>query len=317
MARSADDQKKRLAELKKEVALRGLERYPSVLKTISELPLELQSPAVTTLADREQIQTIIIFPPQIQRGWHYVPKQALLFRATGVNHLLASIWPDQEPQVTCLNGHGLMYLQVTLMLLYGHLEIVAHGQDSPTRIGMEFNTVAWSYLSTPLQNLLESTRVHLRAPANQARYLSTAKNVPAELPLKFSNGIQIYGSLPGEQLEELVFQPALWKQWSYFFRRPVIANTLLLMTGNYVIVIREEVGISQGWILTYIPRECITEMQNQPYDMYNELIMRLKRSDQTAEYNLLLAKETVEAWQLHWMRHGGCWRDLSAHMVVN
>jgi hypothetical protein len=55
---------------------------------------------VLALTEREAIQTIIVFPQQIQRGWDYVPKQALLFTTTGLIHLLASIWQNQEPQLT-------------------------------------------------------------------------------------------------------------------------------------------------------------------------------------------------------------------------
>src|SRR5512139_3169665 len=103
MATSADIEK-RLAELKREVPRRGFDRHASLLKNTLELPVELQSPAVTALASREAIQTIVMFPQQIQRGWEYVPKQALLFTATGAIHLLASIWPDQEPQITRVDG---------------------------------------------------------------------------------------------------------------------------------------------------------------------------------------------------------------------
>jgi hypothetical protein len=126
------DLKSRLAQLKRQVPTRGFERHSLILKSISELPGELQSPAVTALGTNEAFRAIIAFPPQIHRGWDYFPKQALLFTATDVIHLLASIWPDQEPQVTRVNGGGLMYMKVTLLLLYGFLEIVAQGQTDPT-----------------------------------------------------------------------------------------------------------------------------------------------------------------------------------------
>ena len=159
MTTARDDLDKRLAKLKKEVPTRGFERHPLVLKNISDLSTELRSPAVTTLARSEALQTIIAFPPQIHRGSHYIPKQALLFTPTDVIHLLASIWPNQEPQITYLKGSGLMYMKVTLVLLYGFLEIVAQGHGSPTRLSVEFNTVAWERLSPHLRQLLQATKV--------------------------------------------------------------------------------------------------------------------------------------------------------------
>ena len=310
MPPSKNDLEKRLAQLKQEVPTRGFERHPSVLNTVSDLPTELQSPAVTTLATSEAMQTIIAFPPQIHRGWHYVPKQALLFAPTDVIHLLASIWPDQEPQVTYLKGYGLMYMKVTLLLLYGFLEIVAQGYSSPTRLGMEFNTVAWDRLSPPLRQLLQATKATPGAPTDKTTYSPTAQHALEKLPLKFSNGVKIYGLLPGEELEELVFQPGTWKRWLLVFRRPISANTLLLLTSNYVVVIQEELEVAQGWIVSYVPRNSIIGMQNRPRSLWNELTVQLKRGDQTAEYKLLLKNEAAQCWRVRWIQHGGQWQDL-------
>jgi hypothetical protein len=304
------DVEERLAQLKRQVPTRGFERHPWILKNVSDLPTELQSPAVVSLAAGEAIQTIIVFPPQIHRGWHYVPKQALLFTPLDVIHVQASIWPDQEPQVTHLKGSGLMYMRVTLLLLYGHLEIVAQGHTSPTRLGMEFNTVAWYRLSLPLRQLLLATRATPGAPGGETTYAPAVQQAFEGLPLKFSNGVKIYGLLPGEELKELVFQPGTWKRWLLLFRRPVSANTLLSLTSNYVTVIQEELDVELGWIISYIPRSSIAGMQSQPRGPWSELTVQLKRGDQTAEYKLLLEGEAVQAWRRRWMEYGGQWEDL-------
>jgi hypothetical protein len=310
MATSTHDLESRLAQLKRQVPTRGFERHPSVLKSVSDLATELQSPAVTTLATGKALQTIIAFPPQIHRGRHYVPKQALLFTPTGVIHLLASIWPDQEPQITHVDGGGLMYMKATLLLLYGFLEIVAQGQTSPTRLGMEFNTVAWYQLSRPLRQLLQATQTTPGTPAGKTSYSPAAHEALAKLPLKFSNGAKLYGLLPGEELEELVFQPGTWKRWLLLFRQPITANTLLLLTSNYVVVVQEELRVPQGWIFSYIPRNSIAGMQSRPCGLWNELSIQLKRGDQSVDYRLLLKSEAVEAWRVQWMRHDGQWQDL-------
>jgi hypothetical protein len=309
MIRRVNAQEKRLAELKKEVTRRGFDRHASRLSNLSELPAELQSPALSVLVESEDIRSIILFPQQIQRGWHYVPKQVLLFTATGVVHLLASIWPDQEPQVTCLSGCGLMYLKVTLLLLYGYLEIVAQGQDAPIRLGMEFNTVSWYSIADPLRQLLKASKTAFSVPEDQVGYAPNARTVFQELPFKFFNGVQLYGLLPGEELEELVFQAATWKRWLYFLRRPVTADTLLMLTTNYMVVIQEELNVRQGWIISYIPRRSICGIQSQPGDLWNVLSVQLGQGNQEAEYKLLLASETVDRWRQQWVQHGGKWQD--------
>jgi hypothetical protein len=310
MTTARDDLDKRLAQLKREVPTRGFERHPSVLKNISDLPTELQSPAVMTLVNSKAVQTIITFPPQIHRGSHYVPKQALLFMPTEVIHLLASIWSDQEPQITYLMGYNLMYMKVTLVLLYGFLDIVAQGHDSPTLLKVEFNTVAWNRLSSPLRQLLQATIATPKAPTEKNTYTPAIQQALEKLPLKFLNGVKIYGLLPGEELEELVFQPGNWKRWLLLVRRPISANTLLLLTSNFMVVIQEDPLVGQGWIISYLPRNSIVGMQNQPCRLYNELTIQLKREEQTAEYKLLLKSEIAQAWRERWVQHNGLWQDV-------
>ncbi len=310
MTKLEDNLEKRLAQLKREVPTRGLERHLLVLKDVSDLPAELQSPAVVSLAAGEAIQTIIAFPPQIHRGWHYVPKQALLFTPMSVIHLQASIWPGQEPQTTYLKGGGLMYMRATLLLLYGFLEIVAQGHTSPTRLGMEFNTVAWYRVSQPLRQLLQATKTSPGAPTGEATYAPSAQRAVEELPLKFSNGVKIYGLLPGEELKDLVFQPGTWKRWLLLFRRAISANTLLLLTSNYMVVIEEDLVVKQGWIISYIPRSSIFGMQSQSRGPWNELTVQLRRGEQTAECKLKLKDEAVQAWRVRWTQCGGQWQDL-------
>ena len=311
MARPIDNQEKRLAELKKEVTRRGFDRHASVLQDISELPAELQSAAVTGLAACTPIQVIVAFPPQIQRGWHYVPKQALLFTLAEVIHLRASIWPNQEPEITHIEGCGLMYMKVALLLLYGLLEIVAQGQTSPSRLSMEFNTVAWYSLSRPVQQLLQKPRQLPGGSTEDSMYSPGVRSSIQQLPFKFLNGARIYGSLPGEQFKELVFQPAMWERWLYFFRRPILANTLLLLTDNYMVVIQEELGLEQGWIISYIPRSCIVGIQLRSSELWDELSIQLKRNDQSANYNLRLRHEAAEDWCKQWVEHGGQWQDMT------
>ncbi len=300
MAGFTEDTEKRLAQLKKEVTRRGFDRHASILKNVSELQTELQSPAIAAC---EGIQTIIAFPPQIQRGWHYVPKQALLFTATGVTHLLASIWPGQEPQVTSLEGCNLRYMKIKLILLYGYLELGVQGESTPVRLSMEFNTVDWHRLWSPLQRLLHDTQPASILPEASDPSSPIFERALKELPLKFSNGLQLYGLLPGEELEEAVFQSGTWKRWLVFFQKPVFANTLLMLTSHYMVVIQEELDVKQGWIISYIPRSNIAGVKNQLCDAWNELSVQLKRRDQSMEYKLILKSEIAEAWCRRWTQH--------------
>jgi hypothetical protein len=302
---------KRLAELKKQVPVRGIERHPSLLSSLSDLPAELLSPALTALSRSQVIQTIIAFPPQIQHGWHYVPKQALVFTPGGVIHILASIWPGQEPELSPVDIKGILYTRVTLLLLYGFLEVVARGSDSPTRLGLEFNTVAWGQLAEPFDRLLAAI-ANAAAPAGRGAPSAAAQEALEGLPMKFANGVRLFALLPSERLEGLAFQPGLWriqKVWPFSFRKPVTASTLICLTSHFVVLIQEELGVAQGWIVSYIVRDSIVAIQNQPRLLFNELVFRMQRGDQTATFTLPLGAAATQTWRREWMGHGGHWDD--------
>ncbi len=306
---SPEEFEKRLSQLKKAVPSRGLARHPSLLRQISELPPELQSSALKSTLAGEEIKQIISFPPQIHRGNHYVPKQALLFTSSGVIHLLASLWPEQEPTVAYLKVSGLLYVKTTLILLYGFLEIITQGTTSPNRLEVEFNTVAWDLMARPIRHMLEINQERHWDLKSGILFYQWREGALEKLPLKFSNGARIYGILPGEELEELSFQSTVWERKLVLFRRIIIANTLLLLTSNYMVIIQEELNVSQGYIITYIPRKSILWIRHQSTTDWAELTVDLTRAGQTTTCKIRLTREVARDWQKCWIQHGGQWQD--------
>ncbi len=316
---SSQSMQKRLAQLVKEIPTLGMKQYPSTLKSVSDLPGELQSPSITALKTDQTIQTIIDFPPQIQNMRYYVPRQALLFNNTGVVHVKASIWPDQEPQVTLIMGCNILYMKVRLLLLYGFLEVVAHEGDAPVRIEVEFNTVAWEMLSQPLHRLLQTSLPTANAQADKRANELAAQKAMDALSFKFNNGMRIYAFLPGEVLEELVFQPGIsrtWKLGPFQFRKPITADTVVSMTSNFVVALQEELEKWYGWILTYIPRNKILGMQSRPGGLCDELAVQLGQPRNSTEYKIPLGRDAIETWRERWIQQGGQWQTLPFETAI-
>jgi hypothetical protein len=309
---SKEDIEKRLAQLKQEVPTRGWERHPTILKSLSDLPAELRAASVIESAKGKPYDTIISFPPQIQRGRHYIPRQALLFTTRTVTHVLASIWPGEAPEVTLLQGRDLLYIKVTLLLLYGRLEIVAKGLAAPVQFAMEFNTVAWDQFATPLRQLLQATKPSPNLPSDPTTISASAAAAAENLPLKFSNGLRIHGLLPGEELEEMLFQAGIKERLLLLFNRSIVANTLVLLTSHFVTVVQEELKVAQGWIVSYIPRPNIVRVEHHPCEKWDELTFRLEREGQEAAYSLRLKYEAALAWKAILAAHGGGWLEVSA-----
>jgi hypothetical protein len=149
---------------------------------------------------------------------------------------------------------------------------------------------------------LRISKTTSKVPADQVAYSPHSRQAVEKLPLKFFNGVQLYGLLPGEELEDLVFQEGTWNHRLYFFRRLITADTLLLLTTNYMVVIQEDLKLKVGWIVSYIPRDCIAGMGSSPGDACTQLIVQLKRKNQTTDIKFLLTEETANAWLALWPR---------------
>ena len=67
-------------------------------------------------------------------------------------------------------------------------------------------------------------------------------------------------------------------------------------------------------MISYIPRENISEMQSQPRDLWNELTIHLERNDQTEKCKLLLKDKSIRDWGALWLANDGRWDDREAEL---
>ena len=296
----------RVKQLIGEVNRRGADRYSSIYNDISALPPELKSSKLNQLVNNDEIKVIVYFPPQIHRGWQYVPKQTLIFMKDKVVHSLASIWLESEPQIASINNNDLMYIEITLILLYGFLKIEAVNREGISIIEVEFNTVSWHHLSRPIYRMLHSKYIDNKPTQKQEGQGNIALK-QKELPLKFTNGIQIYGLLPNETLCGIIFQPEYWKQWFFFFRKQLIANTMILRTTNYLIIMKEELNIGHGWIIAYIPWNNIRNINQRQKGGWQEIEIIIEYDEKTDGYKLLTSSDIAKEWRKDWIQFGGQW----------
>jgi hypothetical protein len=322
----------RIEQLIAEAQKRGAERFSSTYHDIHALPPELSSAKLNELVRNHEIKGIIYFPPQIHRGWHYVPKQALIFAKDRVVHILASIWPEAEPQITSIDNGDLLFVEITLILLYGLLKIEAINQEKISIIEMEFNTINWHQLSGPLYAMLHSKYIDnksMQKQEHQGNIMLAQKELPIEginfeaspLPffppraagyriekrIKFTNGIRIYGLLPNETLMGVIFQPECWEPRFVLFRKRLIANTMILRTTDYLIIMKEELNVGQGWIIAYIPWINIRCINQRLKGIWQEIEIVAERNEQSDGYKLLISNQVAEEWRSDWIRFGVQW----------
>jgi hypothetical protein len=287
---------------------RGIETHPYRVNNLAELPASLQAAAQSALGPTEQPERIFLVPNQtFFKNWfsrRYVPQQALLFTAQGVLHVQEAVSPDQPVQTTYLHAASLLFVQLRLLLLYGRLELVGQANGALARVVVEFNTVGVSLLLPGLRRLMTLTweSAEPELPVSQEGSLPEFEN----LPLKFKNGLRLYGLQPGECLLGLVFQPGLWERHGSLFQRQVATNTLLALTNRDLVIVEEErTGWKNpyGWILTFCPLACVKGFEAAPGELWQELQLHLTRDGITIDRPVTLERETMQAWQNLWSHY--------------
>lgn len=291
----------------------GLRSHPYLVENPAGLPEELGQAVREAPWPAAEISSIFVVPPQaFMEGWfrrRYVPEQALLFTPDGVGHVQGPAEADPAVRLTYLRAVGLLYARLSLLLLYGRLELAGRVNGAPGRAVVEFNTVGWHLLQPSVRGLLHraSVRPGSRPPRPAPAVAALATELD-HLPLKFSNGLRHTALQPGESLWGFVFQPSIWTRRWRFFPWQVSATTLLALTDRQVIIVEEEMSGRQatyGYIFTFMPRAAITAIEAQPGECWWELLIRLEQGGVTAERRLALEPETAAEWQELWRHYGG------------
>lgn len=266
---------------------------------MTDLPEHFQRAVQRSLKPDEQVNSILMFPPQpfIKSGG--VPQQALLSTSQGLLH----IQEDQPPIATYLPGRALLYARHSLLLLYGCLELVGELNGNLIRMVVEYNTVGQPLLDTALRNFLRFT---YNWYDTEKTYDSQSKSLLEKLGVqsfKFMNGLQFYALQPGEKLLGVVFQPRITQPVLHFFRRAIAPASLLALTDQTVILIEEDKarGAAYGWLITLCPRRYIVEIESRPNHEWHDVIVRLLRNTISEERKLTLESESVLAWDTLWV----------------
>lgn len=287
----------------------GRERFPDLIPTPAELPATLRPLAEQALPRQADVWSIFFVPAQtfLQTwfGLRYVPEQALLFTSQGVLHVQAPADPDQPPSTAYFQAADLLYTRLSLLLLYGRLELIGSVGGDLTRVEVEFNTVGEYLLRPPLEQFLQLTWGQTRVDLPPESQLDATLKQLTELPLKFNNGLRHRGLQPAERLLGFVFQPAIWvPRWRFLWRQ-VSATTLLALTDRQVVLVQEpmEQRTTYGWIFTYCPLACLAEVEAKTIEGWSQLTLSLRRDKVAEEHRIMLEPDTAQAWADLWQQY--------------
>jgi len=277
--------------------------FPYPVQNLTDLSEPFQQTVQRSLKPDEQINSILMIPPQpfLKRGG--TPQQALLSTSQGLLHIHEMVLPDQPPIATYLPGEAFLYARHSLLLLYGRLELMGEVNGSLVRMVIEYNTVGQPLLDAVLKQFLRFTY----GWADTEKSYNPQQNKPLldELgaqSFKFMNGLQFYALQPGEKLWGTVFQPRITQSVLHFFRRALAPASLLALTDQAVVLIEEDKarGAAYGWLITLCPRKFVAEIESKPTYQWSEVSLHLRRNGVNETRKLTLENETARIWETMW-----------------
>ena len=128
---------------------------PYSVPSLADLPGSLQQAAIQSVGSTDKLISICVFPGRTrlkdQSSWEQINEQALLFTGDGIFQIQAPASPDQDARITYLRAVDLLYARLSLILMYGRLELV---DESLSRMVVEFNAAGFDIIQSGLQQLL-------------------------------------------------------------------------------------------------------------------------------------------------------------------
>jgi hypothetical protein len=273
-------------------------KYPTRVQSVTDLPEGFQQAIQCSLKPDEQINSILMLPPQpfLKRGG--VPRQVLLSTAHGILHV-----DDRKPTAaTYLPGESLTYVRHTLVLLYGRLELTGEVDGKPVSVVAEYNTVGQELLDAALAQFLLLTYGMNRSCSEPERGDKALLEKLGAESFKFMNGLHLHALGPGERLLGYVFQPRIRERLLRFFHRPIAPAALFALTDRAVVLIEEDKtrGASYGWVVTICPRKIVLDVEIKPMEKWHELSVALMRNKVRMERKLILENDTALACRSLW-----------------
>jgi hypothetical protein len=287
--------------------------HPYRAKTLEELPGGLFALAEQTLPADDPVEKIFIFPGQMLSkkmdgvgGQHWVSEQALLFTQRGVVHVKAGKSAGEPGQAAYLTGSSLLYAKISLILLYGKMEICSAVDDQASSIVVEYNAVAHDMLEPALHGLIRLAWDQAQGGETQEtknRLLATLEGQS----YKFRNGLDLHALQQDEGLQDSVFQPRVFKRYVRLIRRLIAPASLMAITDRQLILIEEGMSsaTSYGYQFTYTARANVAGVDARAKASLDEVCVHFKKGAVTSEHRLRMEFANALACQNLWASQAG------------
>ena len=275
---------------------------PFSVDSIDRMPETLKDLAAQNLPAGEDVSFIFVIPSAVYSHGKE-PEQALLFCTHGLLHVQANDSAQGRKEATFIRSATILRTRVSLILLYGCLEIDAADGDRLIALKVEYHSSGHEKFWPVLADFLEQVTQDERIPAIDPQVEKNAWEAVHRFDLKFINGLTSYTLLPAEHLAGAVYQPEIRQPIILGLSRQLVPPTLLVLSDRQVVSIGEP-GKGKhekyGWVIDFYPRFYIQDIRLQPQEAYAKILIQVERRSHQETQELLLTREKAEEWISLW-----------------
>jgi hypothetical protein len=248
-----------------------LSRFPRVFYSFDELEPAVEKAIVEHMEKGESVRQIIVAPRQRLLGahresrgwrgfllpWEWTPDWVLVW--TGDRVLVATLdHPRATPVVTSTPVKDVLSFEWGAILLHAWIEWTWANQGQAERMRIYFNAVGQGLFKRVLDSLRHDLAAQSELTAAQPdRHLERL----AALPFKFMNIIMHDLLLPDEQVQAVVYRPAIWSNQPKLFRHQRAAAMTLVLSNYHILIAEEDLTgtlHSYGLITRFYPRSRVS-----------------------------------------------------------
>ncbi|MEA4910018.1 MAG: hypothetical protein GYA17_08655 [Chloroflexi bacterium] len=285
---------------------RGIQSHPYTLDSLNELPRPLLGLATRHLPPGQQVEEVLVVPPETYpRSYRRRPSplQALVFTGQGMLHVAAGDEQDGPGSGQWIPVDQVFKVRLSLILLYGKLEVWGEHNGKVNKFEVEYNTVAHLLLARGLRAFLRKTwepnppaGVGVAEPDSFQHFGSVA--------FGFYNGLREEALHDGQKLLGYVYQPEIRRPWLKFFHKKVAPRLVAALSDQQAILLSEDLAYKahHEWIFTFCPLHRLLRLEEEPMQEWRQVSICLQPDLPEERVRMVMEAEQAAAFRRTWVQ---------------
>lgn len=255
-----------------------LEHFSYPVDSLDQLDPAVCAALAHHLRPDEPLQLIVMAPRQnrldFHAGWKKELRGQLPWKMTPAwvlvlamdRLLVVTLTPSADPLVTVIPIASLAWVELGAVLLKGWLDLAWVADEEMAHMRIQFNTVGDRLFRQIVHTMCGDL---YGSGAVEADLREHNRAVLKHLRFKFKNIIALVVLVPGERVEAVVNQPAIWRTIYGRIRRQQAPAKVVLLTNMHLLVVEEEPSreeTTNGYIARYYPLGKLLSTELQPAD---------------------------------------------------